>query len=62
MDEKLRFLEEKRLARTIEAEREAETKIDAAQGKSFAKTATNPIASAFLRFVHTKHKFNIKDL
>ncbi len=61
MDEKLRFIEEKKLARTIEAEKHKEQKQARTKGLE-NKAATNPIASAFLKFVRTKHKFNFKDL
>jgi len=61
MDEKLRFIEEKKLARTIEAEKCKEQK-EACPKRPESKAVTNPIASAFLKFVQTKHKFNIKDL
>lgn len=59
--DKVRFLEEKKLAKTLEAEREKEAATKP-EGTARAKNATNPIAGAFLKFVHTKHKFNIKDL
>ena len=70
MDEKIRFLEERKLARTIDKEREEaaenealpEKTMDKKAGKESLKNATNPIGRAFLRFVHTKHKFNIEDL
>ncbi len=62
MDEKIRFLEERKLARTIKAEQERETEHSTKQKELFQKTATNPIGRAFLKFVHTKHKFNIEDL
>ncbi len=59
---KVRFLEEKKLIKTLEAEREKEASTKS-EGTAHSKSAaTNPIAGAFLRFVHTKHKFNIKDL
>lgn len=60
--DKIRFLEEKKLAKTLEAEHEKGT---AAKPKDMAfekSPVTNPVASAFLKFVHSKHKFNIKDL
>ena len=61
MDEKIRFLEEKKFSKTLE--KELTLKENSKQnndGKN--QTATNPIAGAFLRFVHFKHKFDIKDL
>lgn len=61
MDEKIRFLEERKLARTIEKEKEA-AEGRAKESVPFSKNATNPVTKAFLRFVHTKHKFNIEDL
>ncbi len=61
--EKLHFIEEKKLARTIELEKEDATKKTAAQkpGNNLTKAATNPIQCALLKFAQSKHKFNLKD-
>lgn len=61
--EKLHFIEEKKLAHTIELE-----KVDAAEhfaaqkaGNNLSKAVTNPIQCALLKFAQSKHKFGLKD-
>lgn len=58
-EEKIRFLEEKKLVKTIEKEA-----LEAGKPEKEAvfRNATNPIKGAFLKFASSKHKFNLKDI
>ncbi len=56
-EEKIRFIDEKKLEKTILKDEEASKKHSAANN-----AASNPVRGAFLKFIHIKNKFNINDL
>jgi len=70
--EKIRFIDEKRLTRVLDVTRDdvrsdydaSADKAGRAGNKASARTfcaATNPVKSAFLKFVNSKYKFEPKD-
>lgn len=55
--EKIRFIDEKKLEHAILEDEKSHQNNNAAN-----QAASNPVKSAFLKFIHIKNKFNIEDL